>query len=101
MTDNADTTGVASRYVSHASDVELAVHAEHDRNLKFFIAHQDELFAKHPKQFLLIHSGNEVVASADPFELNDLRNTFDDVTRCAALLEIEVPVPLIATPFYR
>ena len=89
------------RHTGPASEEVLAVRAEHDRNLEFFLAHQDELFAKHPQQFLLVHSGGEVVASDNPFELNDLRNTFDDVTRCGALLEVEIPVPLIATPFCR
>lgn len=89
------------RHIGPASEKALAVRAEHDRNLEFFLAHQSDLFAKYPKQFLLIHSGGEVVASPDPFELDDLRKTFDDVTRGGALLEVEIPTPLIATPFFR
>lgn len=73
---------------------------EHQRNLDFFLAHQEELFAKYPKMWLLIHSGGEVVASKDLLELNDLRETFDAVTRSAALFEIKRPWPMIPTPFF-
>lgn len=101
MTRTTDAEIGKLRHTGPASEQALAVRAEHDRNLEFFLAHQGELFAKHPKQFLLIHSGGEVVASPDPFELDDLRKTFDDVTRGGALLEVEIPTPMIATPFFR
>ncbi len=82
------------------SDRARASAEEHQRNLDFFLAHQEELFAKYPKMWLLIHSGGEVVASKDLFELNDLRETFDSVTRSAALFEIKRPWPMIPTLFF-
>ena len=77
-----------------------AVHDEHRRNVEFFERHQEELFAKYPKMWLLIHSGGEVVASKDLLELNDLRETFDSVTRAAALFEIKRPWPMIPSVFF-
>ena len=32
-----------------------AIRAEHDRNLGYYLEHADELDARYPKQFLLIH----------------------------------------------
>ena len=77
-----------------------AIFDEHKRNLEFFEAHREELFARYPKMWLLIHSGGEVVASKSLGDLQDLRETLDSVTRAAALCEIELSGPVIATPFF-
>ena len=82
------------------SEQSRAVHDERRRNVEFFERHQKELFAKHPKMWLLIHSGGEVVASKDLLELHDLRETFDSLTRAAALVEIERPWPMIPSVFF-
>ena len=72
---------------------------ERRRNREFFEAHREELLTKYPGMWLLIHSGGQVVASDDLFQLNDLRETLDELPRNAALLEVEVPWPMIVTPF--
>lgn len=82
------------------SERSLAVFDEHRRNIEFFDAHRKELFARYPKMWLLIHSGDEVVASKDLLELHDLCETFDSVTRAAALYEIERTRPMIPTLFF-
>ena len=77
-----------------------AIFDEHKRNLEFFEAHRDDLFARYPKMWLLVHSGGEVVASESLGELQDLRETLDSVTRAAGLYEIERSQPVITTPFF-
>lgn len=82
------------------SERSRAIFDEHRRNREFFESHWEELFARYPKMWLLIHSGGEVVASESLGDLHDLRETFDSVTRAAALCEIECSRPVVATPFF-
>ena len=84
----------------HIDGARRAMWDEHRRNFDYFTEHAASLFAEHPDEWLLIHSGGEVVASKDLFELFDLRNTFDDVTWGAAMIEAARSRPMIPTPFF-
>ena len=84
----------------HIDGARRAMWDEHRRNFDYFTEHSAALFAEHPDGWLLIHSGGEVVASKDLFELFDLRNTFDDVTWGAAMIEVARSRPMIPTPFF-
>ena len=69
-----------------------AIRAEHDRNLAYYLEHADELDARYPKQFLLIHSGGEVLASADLAKLHELRDGIvGDVTRVGSIIQFRKP----------
>ena len=70
-----------------AKDARQVMWDEHERNLGYFLEHATDLFARHPDQWLLIHSGSEVEIFDDLAELFERRNTFSGAQRGAAIIE--------------
>ena len=68
-----------------SEDERRAMWDEHERNLDHFLQSAETLFDEHPDQWLLIHSGGQVETFDDLVAMFDRLNTFDKVTRGAAL----------------
>lgn len=78
----------------HDSDVDLSVDGarramweEHRRNFDYFVEHAAMLFAKHPDQWLLVHSGDKVEAFENLADLFKRRDKLPSVQRKAAMIE--------------
>ena len=89
MTTETPKDAVRIVYWGPSDEATLDVRRERQRNLEFFLGCAEELFEQHTGKFLLIHSGGEVVASADLLDLIDLRETFDDLQHRASMIEVE------------
>lgn len=68
-------------------DAHRAMWEEHRRNFDFFVEHGTALFAQHPDEWLLIHSGGQVEAFDDLGVLFDRRSELAGVQRKAAMIE--------------
>lgn len=73
---------------------------EHRRNFDYFAEHAASLFAEHPDEWLLIHSGGEVETFDNLGKLFERRSKLARVQRKAAMIEIERSRPMIPTPFF-
>ena len=64
-----------------------AMWEEHQRNFDYFAEHGTTLFALHPDEWLLIHSGGQVEAFDDLGALFERRSELAGVQRKAAMIE--------------
>ena len=60
---------------------------EHRRNFDYFTEHSTALFAEHPDEWLLIHSGGEVETFGNLGKLFERRSQLASVQRKAAMIE--------------